>query len=90
MDFSTIKNVLTEFGPSATYSSIIIFLLHKIATNHLKHIADDLTKLGEEMREKLTEVATDVKDIKAGCGPCHERIAKLEGKTECMVSKESK
>jgi hypothetical protein len=85
MDLSTIKEMLAQFGPGAGSFGVIVYLLHKIATNHLKHIGDDIKELGT----KLTDLAIDVKDIKAGCGPCHERIAKLEGKTECMVSKES-
>jgi len=56
----------------------VIYLLRKIATNHLHHLDMKL----DTMQAAIALVAKDVKEIKADCGPCKERIAKVEGKLE--------
>jgi hypothetical protein len=51
--------------------AIVIYLVRKIATNHLFHI--DL---------KLDEISSEVKSTRTEVFQCKERIAKLEGKLE--------
>ena len=67
-----------SFGWSVAQFVVIIFLLWKIATNHLAHIAADIKEIAKELKG----VATEVKDIKTQTASHGERIAKLEGKLE--------
>jgi len=58
--------------------SVVIYLMRKLATNHLKHIDMKL----DAIVASVEDLSKDVKDIKKDCVPCKERIAKLEGKLE--------
>ena len=55
--------------------AIVIYLMRKLATNHLKHIDIKLCSI----ITSVADLAKDVKEIKKECGPCKERIATLEG-----------
>ena len=64
-------NLLGRYGLMATGFSVICYLLYKIMTNHLKHIADDI----KSVLCKLTGV-----EKKLDCTV--ERVAKIEGKLD--------
>lgn len=60
-DFGTFGAVLASTG-------INIFLFYKLFTNHLKHLADQIT----EVDDKVNKVQCELSPIK-------ERISKIEG-----------
>ena len=77
-EINIIMNLIKEFGLGLAEFGVIVFLLWKIATNHLRHISEDIKSISTDV--KL--VASDVQDIKENVAKDRERIAKLEGKLE--------
>jgi len=61
-------NLLGRYGLMATGFSVICYLLWKIMTNHLKHIADD-----------IKSVLSKIIGLEKKLDSTVERVAKIEG-----------
>lgn len=77
-EINIVLSVFKEFGLAIGLGSIIIFLLWKIMTNHLAHIALDV----KEVVNGVNNIQSEVKDMRKDMSLDRERIAKLEGKLE--------
>jgi len=77
-EINIVLSVFKEFGLAIGLGSIIIFLLWKIMTNHLAHIAIDI----KDMATDVKAVRSEVGEIKCDMAQDRERIAKIEGKIE--------
>ena len=58
-------------GAVIGFGGLNFYWIYKIATNHLKHLSDD-----------IKEVRNENKDIKKEVGNIKERVSKIEGKIE--------
>lgn len=65
-------------GVSLLLLALVVYLLRKLATNHLFHL--DLKLDG--ISKSIENVSKDIKEIKAQQSCDEQRIAKLEGKLE--------
>jgi uncharacterized protein YoxC len=80
-ELQAIANLVLKFGYagiSLVLLGIVVYLLRKLATNHLHHIDMKL----DAIQASVKTVSSDVEKIKNSCGNCKERIATLEGKLE--------
>jgi hypothetical protein len=77
-EINIVLNLFKQFGFGIAQTALVVFLLWKIATNHLAHIASDIKDVSKDIKA----VALEVKDIKTQTAAHGERIAKLEGKIE--------
>ena len=75
-EINIILNLFKDFGVNIAGFGIIIYLVWKLGTNHLKHIADDVKSVAIDVKS----VASEVKEIKSQTAAHGERIATLEGK----------
>lgn len=82
-EINIVLAIFKEFGVFIGLGGIIIFLLWKIMTNHLAHIAIDI----KDVAEGVKAISVDVKGIKSDMVEDRERIAKLEGRCESKCSK---
>ena len=78
--FSTgvLLGIFQTYGFSVAQTALIVALLWKIATNHLRHIADDI----KGIQVSVNGVAKEVGELKEDTANFRERLAKVEGKLE--------
>lgn len=77
-EMQTIISFITQYGVSGislVFFCCILYLIRKLATNHLYHI--DL-KIDKAI-QGIEDLSTDIKDMKKNCTTHGEKIAKLEG-----------
>ena len=67
--FSVFYSIFKDFGINALGFGIVIFLIWKLITNHIFHIAKDVKSIGKNLK-KNTKMT-----VRLG-----ERVSKLEGK----------
>ena len=60
-DISTYISLAQTFGFGVAQTSLVVFLLWKIATNHLKHIADDIKIISKDVKNVANEPNREVK-----------------------------
>ena len=77
-EINIVLSIFKEFGLVIGLGGVVIFLLWKIMTNHLAHIAGDIKGVAEGVKA----IAIDVKEIKGDMAKDRERIAKIEGRCE--------
>jgi hypothetical protein len=80
-EIDIILNIISKYGfggISLILLACVIFLVRKIATNHLHHIDMKLDVIGQDVKN----LTITIDDMKSHCGHEGERIAKLEGKLE--------
>jgi len=77
-DINIYLKLLETFGFGVAQTGLVVFLLWKIATNHLRHIGDDIKTVSKDVKD----LAIEVKSMKTNCTAHAEKIAKLEGKLE--------
>jgi hypothetical protein len=77
-EVSVILNLFRDFGFGVAQTALIVFLFWKLATNHLKHLSDDIKAVGKDVKD----LADEIKGMKSHCALEGERLAKLEGKIE--------
>lgn len=71
---SIIYNIIKDYGTfGAVISStgINIYLFYKLFTNHLKHLADNISNVNN----KITDIQKEISPLK-------ERVSKIEGMLE--------
>jgi len=80
--------IFKDFGCNVVLGGIIVWLLWKIATNHLKHIGDDvktcITKIdnvSKDVSENKKSTDTKIDTINERVDSIGERISVVEGKT---------
>jgi len=74
-DLNLYIELAKTFGFGLAQTGLVVFLLWKIATNHLKHISDDIRELKDNVNLLSVNVTTNITEIK-------ERLAKVEGQLE--------
>lgn len=67
----TLVYILENYGLGVVNLALLIILAWKFATNHLKHIQD-----------QLTEIKKEVKGINCTVGNLQQRVSKIEGQIE--------
>lgn len=78
LDVNFIFRLFQTFGFGVAQTGLVVFLLWKIATNHLAHIAHDIKDLSKDVKA----LAGEVKDMKSHCSFQGERLSKIEGRFE--------
>jgi len=78
LSITTLLALLKTFGVGLTQTAVILYLLWKIANNHLAHIAKDIKDIALDVKE----VKDELQSMKGQCVHSRERIAKIEGKIE--------
>lgn len=88
-DISMILSLFKDYGCGLAEFAIIVWLLWKIANNHLKHIADDVKAVGVAVRDLGKQMDKDNKDLNEKIEETHtkvealgERVAKVEGQIQ--------
>ena len=88
-DVSIIYGMLKDFGFGLTGWAIIVWLLWKIATNHLHHIAVDIKSISADVKTVIKQQADDKKElndkidtVEGKVNSIGERTAKLEGQVQ--------
>jgi peptidoglycan hydrolase CwlO-like protein len=82
-----------DFGVGLCEFGIIVFLIWKLATNHLAHVKSDLQKdvsgigtkvdnLSKDVKECTTRLNDKINDTNNKVTSLGERIAKVEGEIE--------
>jgi hypothetical protein len=78
-----------DFGFGLTGWAIIVWLLWKIATNHLHHIAVDIKTISADVKTVIKQQADDKKELNekieavdSKVNSLGERTAKLEGQVQ--------
>ena len=75
-EINVVLSIFKEFVLVIGLGGVVIFLLWKIMTNHLSHIASDIKDIAIDVKS----TRTDVEGIKGDMALDRERIATLEGK----------
>jgi hypothetical protein len=73
--------LLKDFGVGITGWAVVIALLWKIMTNHLKHLSDS----NKRIETAVGKVAKDLKENTRMTNELGQRVSKLEGKLEVKV-----
>lgn len=84
-----VYQVFKDFGCNALLGGIIVWLLWKIATNHLHHIALDIKTIGTDVKTVIATQEADKKELNEKIEAIDEKantlgvkVAKLEGQVE--------
>jgi hypothetical protein len=88
MDILTLAyQIFKDFGCTAVLSGIIIFLVWKLGSNHLKHIGDDvktciskIDKVSEDVKTSKEDVDKKFQTVNEKVDSLGERTSKVEGK----------
>jgi hypothetical protein len=81
-NISLILGICKDYGPIAGWL-IVVWLLWKIATNHLRHLKTD----NVEIKKMITTLSTDVK---ASTKELNEKIESVEGKVNSLGERTAK
>lgn len=86
---SLLYNLFKDFGFGLTGWAIIVWLLWKIGTNHLHHIATDIKDISKDVKEISLQMATDKKELNTKIETIDEKVnslgertSKLEGQVQ--------
>ena len=86
---SVILGLIKDFGFGLTGWAIIVWLLWKIATNHLRHLKSDnveikgmITTLSKDVKASTEKLHTRITAVDEKVNSLGERTSKLEGKLE--------
>lgn len=77
---SLFYNILKDFGVGVFGWGVVIYLIWKLMTNHLKHIGQDIKSIGRDV--KLTRI--ELKENTKITNQLGERVSKIEGKLEIL------
>ena len=87
-NLSIIVNLFKDFGPIAGWV-VIVWLLWKIATNHLKHLKDDnivifdkIDNLSADVKASTKELNKKIETVEDRVNSLGERTSKLEGQVQ--------
>ncbi len=75
---SLIYAIFKDFGAGAVEFGVIVFLICKLGSNHLRHIAIDIKGCHEDIKilcKKMDDTNTKVNSL-------GERVSKLEGEVQ--------
>jgi len=81
-NISIILGIFRDYSPIAGWV-IIVWLLWKIATNHLRHISTDIKKIGLDVNSVQAELKENTKTT----NELGQRVAKIEGKLSATICK---
>jgi hypothetical protein len=83
---SLIYQVFKDFGAGAVEFGIIIFLLWKLANNHLRHISSDIKTIGTDVKA----VQVELKENTRTTNELGQRVAKIEGKLSAHIGEKNR